>query len=151
MKETVQQAEQRKPTDNLRRQHEHILRDCKAVEEGIAHGANQQLNGSFLLSRLTQLSGKLRVYLAMEDEALDPALIIHDDKEFKSIALRYKEEMGGLAEAYTTYASRWKTKEEIEHNPAQFALQTKIVFLALRIRISKESPKLYELVDKLGL
>ena len=96
---------------------------------------------------LSNLAGKLNLHLAMEDKALYPRLMEKKDAESGVLARKYMDEMGGLAQVFTTYNSKWQVSA-ISADAAGFCRETQTVFAALGKRIEREDNHLYPLVDQ---
>ena len=129
-------------TDKFRQQHDEILEMVGELNTKLkARGDAQDLRGA-----LSNLAGKLNFHLAMEDKALYPRLMKLDAQANK-MAGRFMEEMGGLAEVFSTYNNRWQVSA-IRSDPEGFAAETRKVFTALGKRIARENAELYPLADK---
>lgn len=96
---------------------------------------------------VSQISGILRMHLAMEDKALYPRIAAHADERLRELSKRYAEEMGGLHASFTSYLARWPTQSSITRDAEGFLHDTAGVLEALRTRISCEETELYPLVD----
>ena len=131
-------------TDKFRQQHDEILEMVGELNTKLkARGDAQDLRGA-----LSNLAGKLNFHLAMEDKALYPRLMKIDAQASK-MAGRFMEEMGGLAEVFSTYNAKWQVSA-IRSDPEGFAAETRKVFTALGKRIARENAELYPLADKLA-
>ncbi len=135
-------------TENFRRQHKDLL--------AIAGELGKHLNPAELSENarpaamvLSQLSGKLKIHLSMEDNNLYPDLLKHEDAQVRSTAQHFIDDMKGIANAYQAYASRWVTHVTIQADPQAFINETNGIFKALGDRIEREDNKLYKLVDNL--
>jgi len=129
-------------TDKFRQQHDEILEMVGELNTKLkARGDAQDLRGA-----LSNLAGKLNFHLAMEDKALYPRLMKIDAQASK-MAGRFMEEMGGLAEVFSTYNAKWQVSA-IRSDPEGFAAETRKVFTALGKRIARENAELYPLADK---
>jgi len=136
-------------TAMYRKQHDELVELVRSIagtldESALAGGATAE--ASELLTRLT---GKLMVHLAAEDYALYPKMIESDDAEAASTAKQYRDEMGGLKEAFQGYYARWNNREKIGSDPANFIAETRGVFEALGQRVERENTVLYPLADRL--
>jgi hemerythrin-like domain-containing protein len=137
-------------TDALRKQHDVILDLAGRVLNGFT-GDLLAVSAVDLRSLLAKLAGQVRVHLAIEDNALYPALIHHSDETIRSTAKRFIEEMGDLKAAFTAYMDRWPNSSTIDSHPRDFVLQTRQLFGALADRIDRENNELYTLVDRFQL
>lgn len=128
-------------TDKFRQQHQDILTVVGTLNEKLKADADAQI----LRLLLSNLAGKLRFHLAMEDKALYPRMM-NQGTETSAVAARFMEEMGGLAAAFEAYNSKWQITA-IREDPAGFAAETHQVFQALGKRIGRENSELYPLAD----
>jgi hypothetical protein len=96
---------------------------------------------------LSQLSGKLMVHLSMEDRGMYPRLSTHENAELRAAAASFAREMGGIAEAFTAYNTKW-TSGAIKADVAGFAAETRKVVQILMSRIQRENTHLYPMVDR---
>lgn len=136
-------------TEVFRNQHADIINIVKEVEQnGLAPG-KLPANAAKVRVLLNKLSGKVSIHLAMEDDALYPRLLQHQDAEVKNKAKKFIDEMGGIKNAYLDYNKKW-TQSAIEMDSPAFVKETTGLFGALGDRIKRENNDLYALVDKLG-
>lgn len=82
----------------------------------------------------------LMVHLAKEDKVLYPRLLALP--ETRTVALRFAQEMGNVAELYQDYAATWPI-ERVEADWAGFGVATRKMMAALRRRILREERDLY--------
>jgi hypothetical protein len=106
-------------------------------------------DGSAARRMLSELSGKLIVHLAAEDNLLYPQLLSCHDMAAQALTRRFISEMGPLAQAFKAYAVRWGTLKRIESKPEEFADETRAIIKALSERIRRENTELYPLADAL--
>jgi hemerythrin-like domain-containing protein len=128
-------------SDKFRQQHQDILATVGVMNEKLKANADAQI----LRLLLSNLAGKLRFHLAMEDKALYPRMVNQGD-DMSAVAARFMEEMGGLAAAFENYNAKWQMTA-IRNDPAGFAAETHAVFQALGKRIARENAELYPLAD----
>lgn len=93
-----------------------------------------------------RMSRVLLVHLAKEDKYLYPELERSGEPRISTIARRFFEEMGGLADQYRTYAAYW-TAERMTVDWSGFVADTRKIVLTLRQRILREERHLYPLLD----
>lgn len=135
-------------TDRYRTQHAQIMQ--------LAAELSQQLTPSRLAADatharriLSDLSGKLIVHLAAEDNLLYPKLFQCHDPGTQAISERFAEEMGSIARTFKNYAVRWGSAAAIQSGAEEFVAQTHAIIDALSERIRRENTELYPLADKL--
>lgn len=135
-------------TKAYREQHDDLL---KVVGEISAQLNVDKLSkdATEVRSLLSKLFGKLSNHLAIEDKSLYPRLLEQSDEQIKTLAKRFKDEMGGIGEAVTNYKQDWPSAVKIQDDPSTFITQTKVIFDALGKRIEQENNVLYKAVDEL--
>ena len=136
-------------TDSFRKQHGELLAVAGEIGKLLDPAALAK-NATQARMLLSNLAGKLKVHLAMEDQTLYPRLILDPDAKVSALARRFAEEMGGIAEVFGGYMSRWPTSKEIQEAPQQFVADTRKLFAALSTRIDRENNQLYPLLDQRG-
>ncbi len=134
-------------TDNFRRQHTDLVEVVNKMTDMLTP-ASLRDNAAAMRSLLSELSGKLKVHLTMEDEVLYPALQKHEDENVRKTAQQFFDEMGGLKTVFSEYVQRWPNSESIESNAEDFVNETKEIFTALASRIKKEDEELYKLFEE---
>lgn len=97
---------------------------------------------------LSMLAGKLSVHLAMEDKALYPRLLQHQNAETRELASKFMREMGGIHGVFKEYVARWPTALAIQTNGTAFVLETNQIFEALGSRIKREHAELFPMLDE---
>ncbi len=133
-------------TDNFRRQHAELVEVVNKMTDMLTPAALQD-NAAAMRSLLSELSGKLKVHLTMEDEVLYPVLKKHADENMRKTAQQFFDEMGGLKKVFTEYVQRWPNAEAIQNAVEDFVNETKEIFAALANRIKREDTELYELFE----
>ena len=134
-------------TDIYRRQHNDLLKVSEQVLEYMdASMLRRNLSG--LHSLLNNLSGKLNVHLAMEDESFFPRLLEHEDLRVRTLIKDYMSEMGTMSEKFKLYMNTWKLSQSIMDDPQEFIRQTEYLLGALKNRIERENAELYPLAEK---
>jgi len=134
-------------TDNFRRQHADIVEIVGKMTDILTLAALTEYAAA-MCSLLSELSGKLKVHLTIEDEVLYPALQKHEDESVRKTAQQFFDEMGGLKKVFTQYVEHWPNAEAIQKNAEDFINETKEIFAALANRVKREDNELYELYDK---
>lgn len=125
----------------LQKQHREILTLLAGLEELVRRGSKP----FEVLMKLGELSGKVKVHLAQEDQVLYPALLRHKDPGIRETAQKFVQEMGGLAEAFGKFKTRYSSLDGLKENPAQFAAELNKIAAALKKRIQAEDQELYPL------
>ena len=130
-------------TDKFRNQHEEIL----AMAGEITDLLKGKPDVTEVRKLLSNLAGKVNFHLAMEDKALYPRLMQRKGSDTDALAVKFQNEMGGLAQVFANYNSKWQVAA-IRSDLAAFTNETRKVFGALAHRISRENTELYPLADK---
>ncbi|HEY3423189.1 MAG TPA: hemerythrin domain-containing protein [Negativicutes bacterium] len=130
---------------NLLRQHQEVLGTAAKIS---AYQNQQQVKDSaFEISMLLgQLSGKIKMHLASEDQFVYPNLMKHQDIHIRNTCEKFASEMGDLAKVFEEYKTRYLGASKIADNPDAFLADTKNVFAALAERIQRENKSLYTLL-----
>lgn len=136
-------------SDSLKAQHQALVAIVGQISS-LLDATKLQKDASGIASQLTSLTGKLVVHLAMEDESLYPQLKASKDPKASATAARFMAEMGGVKEAYESYAKKWN-RAAIEKDPTSFIKETGGIASALAARIKKEETELYPLWDSMTL
>ncbi len=105
-------------------------------------------NAQEVFKLLSKLLVKMNFHFAMEDKSFYPMLIEHSDERIRTVAKMFRNEMGGLAETFKDYESKWNGTAAIQDNPRNFIEQTQTIFSALSKRIERENNILYKMVDE---
>lgn len=134
-------------TQQFRQQHNELLAIATQMSNGFDAGSLAQ-DAKEMRTLLSELAGKLKVHLAMEDKHLYPKLLSHDNGTVRSTAQQYIDEMGGIAKVFTDYLDRWPHAKAIQENASGFIEETKGLFNALGNRINKENNDLYPLLEE---
>ena len=133
-------------TDRYRKQHQTILEDAEKISSFLTVEKVKENSGDIRVT-LSNLMGKLKVHLAMEDKSLYPRLLEHDSEQIKNTAIMFISEMGKIGETVEKYNEKWSNKTVIQKAPDVFIDETKGILKALEARIEKENKELYGLID----
>lgn len=134
-------------TNNLLRQHQEML-DLAAKIGGYQNQLQVKENASTISNLLSQLAGKLKMHLMVEDQFVYPKLAIHSDVQIQKTSQNFSKEMGDLGKAFGDYKTKYLGATKIANNADLFITDTKNVFAALKKRMDKETHSLYPLLDK---
>ncbi len=133
-------------TQQFRQQHDDLLTIATKMAESFDVDSLSR-DAKEMRALLSELAGKLKVHLAMEDKHLYPKLLAHEDIAVRTTAQKFIDEMGGIAQVFTTYLDRWPHAKAIQGNAAGFIEETKGLFNALGNRINRENNNLYPLLE----
>jgi hemerythrin-like domain-containing protein len=135
-------------TDNLRRQHQEIIAIVTDMQKTIRQSRAIDVTvGDKLRKSLVDLSGRVTVHLATEDQVVYPKMMKHTDPKVSSTAKRFADEMGGIGEVFKGYLSRWRTGVAIANDSSKFVQETQQIASALSSRIEREERELYPMID----
>lgn len=130
-------------TNVYRRQHAEIRRLLEKTG-----GSLVPLDADACRSMLGRLAAMLNVHLGMEDRALYPRLMTHDDPLVREIAMEYRLNMGQLAAVFEAFAKKWGGGGAIEASPEHFARAHHAIAQALTQRMDMEDANLFALVER---
>jgi hypothetical protein len=84
------------------------------------------------VSHINKLAGKLNVHLSTEDKFLYPNLINGEDRQLKSMANSYIDEMGNISNVFADYRNKFNTKSKINERLDTFISETKPILNEIR-------------------
>ncbi len=134
-------------TNNLLRQHDEML-DLAAKIGQYQSQLQVQENAAIISNLLSQLAGKLKMHLMVEDQFVYPKLAIHSNAQIQKTSQNFASEMGDLGKAFGDYKTKYLGATKIADNADLFITDTKAVFGALAKRMDKETHLLYPLLGK---
>lgn len=127
---------------NYLRQHGEIREDIDFISNNLKN-VNSEEGKKDLAKRISQLAGKLRIHLTSEDKYLYPNLKISEDQNIKKMAEKFENEMGGIAEKFQDYKSKYNVPSKISESIEEFKKDTIFIIKALGNRMEKEEKELY--------
>lgn len=134
------------PTHRFRTQHDEIGAIVGRIEAILmsptGHTRAQEIRQAF-----SELSAKLRLHLALEDDVLYPRLARHEDTKVRDLAVKYQTEMGGIRQAYEDFLAQWVHSGKLVTDYSAFQTALKGLFAALKDRIHRENTQVYPLAD----
>ncbi len=127
-------------------QHKIIITLCKQL---LSLGTIDEVkqDPEFVLKIFTTLDNILSLHLQSEDENLYPQLLSHKNSLIKNTSISMRNELLETTSAYADYKNKYLSKENIQHNPADYVNDTKTIINALLTRIEKEETELYSLFN----
>jgi iron-sulfur cluster repair protein YtfE (RIC family) len=102
-----------------------------------------------LLALRHELSSTLIAHLQEEDWLLYPQLVDSRDGHIAATARTFREEMGGLADAYVAHCQRWTAVTIIGDWPG-YCCECRQILDALTIRITRENRELFPLLETIA-
>lgn len=133
-------------TKNLLRQHEEIL-DLVAKIGVYQNPVEVKENAMKISNLLSQLAGKLKMHLMVEDQFVYPKLASHSDTRIQTTSQNFANEMGDLGKTFADYKTRYLGASKIADNTTLFINDTKNIFAALTKRMTNETHLLYPLLQ----
>jgi len=137
------------PSARYRDHHADLARLAQQVTDTLP-SLGQTPDLALIRHALTAFTAKLRVHLALEDDALYPRLFRHDNSRIRQTADQFSREMGDLRQGYDAHIHHW-SNAEIERDPATFSQATRRIVETLMARMGREDLQLYPLLDQIGL
>lgn len=131
-------------TEVYRRQHEQLRVLLDQTSRSLV-----PLDAEACRAGLGRLANVLNVHLALEDRALYPRLMTHDDLGLRKTAREFQMRMGSLAHEFRVFYERWIPAGAIESSSYDFALAYRAMSAALRRRMELEDTTLYRMVDSI--
>ena len=129
-------------TELYRRQHDQLRGLLRDTSDHLV-----PLDADACRSRLARLATLLSVHLALEDQALYPHLMKHDNAKIREIAGEYRTRMGRLSSDFRLFAEKWSQGDRIESAQYDFAVEYGAISEAVLERMDLEDSTLYALVD----
>ena len=126
----------------LLKQHQDILGILSAMSGDLSKN-NLASRAENLYQWVSKLSSILEEHLLLEDDFLYPVLRKHPDDSIRNIANAFFSEIGDLKSAFTDYAGKWASANDIANSAEAFASETKVIAGALRSRIRREEEELF--------
>lgn len=132
-------------TGVYRRQHDQLRRLIVSTSNHLV-----PLDAVACRAGLARLETIVSVHLALEDQALYPRMMTHDNPKIREIAANYRTRMGSLAAEFQTFVRKWSPCGEIESAAFDFAVEYCAISDALIHRMELEDSTLYALVDMMS-
>ena len=131
--------------ENINRQHQDILKLTQDISAFCTPDKVEEKAFSIAML-ISQLSGRINVHLLAEDQHVYPSLMSHKDSRIQQISNRFAAEMGGLAQKFNDFKSRYAASAQIKADTAPFLYEAKFVLEAIQERIAPEERELYTLM-----
>ncbi|MBV8247874.1 MAG: hemerythrin domain-containing protein [Comamonas sp.] len=131
--------------DKLKQQHVDILRRITALRE-LTH-AGVAGNAKAIAEGIIGMSAVIKLHLAVEDQALYPALQRGGNADLARLGRQYQDEMGPLAQAYDAFARRWNTAQRLHEDAEGFRADANNVLRRLHERMQHENREFYPRVE----
>lgn len=99
---------------------------------------------------LSRLAGVLRIHFSLSDRHLYPFMIASGQPETVRIAQYFQNEVDHLGRHFDRFMQRWSTSDAIAGNLPQFRCEAEVMFIAIRVRLQRETRDLLPLADALA-
>ena len=132
-------------TAQLREDHAELERMARAFRRMLA--GRVPPSGIDLVEFRQAFSREILAHLHREDVLLYPQLLKSNERYVSTMAQAFLHEMGGLLDAYKSWALRWPTERALA-DWAIFGKETEDLLDALTLRIESENRKLYPLLER---
>lgn len=131
--------------DKFKHQHTDILRSIAALRD-LTH-AGVEHNATEIARRIVAMSSTIKLHLAVEDQALYPALQSGDDEQLARMGRQYQSEMGPIASAYDAFARRWNTEASLRADVQGFRADANRVLRQVYERMQREDREFYPRIE----
>lgn len=135
------------PIQRFHAQHADLYRLIDQIET-LLHAPATASPAEAIRTAFHQLSAKLRLHLALEDDALYPRLIREGNPQLGNLAQQFQQEMSGLRATYEAFLSQWLHSGAFNRDPAGFAAAVQSLFIPLKDRLHREDMRLYPLAEQ---
>ena len=131
--------------DRFKHEHAAVLAAVTELREMVQRGITENAPG--IARVLVEMSSKIKLHLAAEDQFLYPALAKSGKPAVAELGKRFQDEMGGIAKVYMDFAGKWNLGTKVAANPEEFRTDANAIFKALNQRIQRENQELYPLLE----
>ena len=131
--------------DKFKHQHADIMSNISALRRLAQAGVAQ--NAADIARLIVSMSSTIKLHLAVEDQALYPALQRGDDAELARLGQRFQVEMGPIAAAFDQFARRWNTAQRLREDEAAFRAAANDVLRRVHERMRHEDRDFYPRVE----
>ncbi|WP_042421941.1 hemerythrin domain-containing protein [Comamonas granuli] len=133
--------------DKFKHQHVSILGSIAALRSlahaGVAHNAAE------IARLIVAMSSTIKLHLAVEDQALYPALQRGNNPVLARMGQEYQRDMGPIAQAYEAFARRWNLAESLRRDEQGFRDDANRVLRLVHERMQRENHEFYPRIEAL--
>ena len=123
--------------DKFKHQHADIMSNISALRRLAQAGVAQ--NAADIARLIVSMSSTIKLHLAVEDQALYPALQRGDNPELARMGQQYQTDMGPIAQAYEAFARRWNRADSVLHDEQAFRDAATRVLRMVHARLQRET------------
>jgi hypothetical protein len=131
--------------DKFKHQHTDILRRIATLRD-LAHAGVAQ-NAAAIAEGIVAMSAVIKLHLAVEDQALYPALQRGGDETLARLGQRFQSDMGPIATAFDAFARCWNTAQRLRADEAGFRAAANDVLRRVHERMRREDREFYPRVE----
>ena len=131
--------------DKFKHQHADIMSNISALRRLAQAGVAQ--NAADIARLIVSMSSTIKLHLAVEDQALYPALQRGDNPELARMGQQYQTDMGPIAQAYEAFARRWNRADSVLHDEQAFRDDANRVLRIVNERIQPENRDFYPRIE----
>ena len=133
--------------DKFKHQHVDILGSIDTLRNLAKAGAAN--NATEIARLIVAMSSTIKLHLAVEDQALYPALQRGTDVDLARMGQRYQQEMGSIARAYEGFSRRWNRPESVRRAERDFRDDANRVLRMVHERMQRENREFYPRIEAL--
>ncbi len=133
--------------ERYRQDHAEILAGINALRELVHAGIPAQAGP--IAAKIVELNSVVRLHLAVEDRYLYPAIESSGQPTLAGMGRRFREEMGGIAETFVAFTSRWNTAQKVAADPEGLRADANVVMRRVFERVQRENNELYPAMEAL--
>ena len=131
--------------DKFKHQHADIMSNISALRRLAQAGVAQ--NAADIARLIVSMSSTIKLHLAVEDQALYPALQRGDNPELARMGQKYQTDMGPIAQAYEAFARRWNRADSVLHDEQGFRDDANRVLRMVHERMQRENRDFYPRIE----
>ncbi|MCL5741476.1 MAG: hemerythrin domain-containing protein [Betaproteobacteria bacterium] len=131
--------------DKFKHQHADIMSDISALRRLAQAGVAQ--NAADIARLIVSMSSTIKLHLAVEDQALYPALQRGDNPELARMGQKYQTDMGPIAQAYEAFARLWSRADSVLHDEQAFRDDANRVLRMVHERMQRENRVFYPRIE----
>lgn len=131
--------------DKFKRQHVEILDRIAQLRRLSQAGVEQ--NASAIAEGIVGFSSIIKLHLAVEDQALYPALQRSGDTELARLGEEFQIDMAPIAKAFDRFARQWNTTERVQQDPEGFRADANSVLKRIHDRMQRENREFYPRIE----
>lgn len=131
--------------EKFKHQHRDILGNISALRRLAQAGVAQ--NAADIAELIVSMSSTIKLHLAVEDQALYPALQRGANAELARMGEQYQKDMGPIAQAYDAFAKRWNRPESVRRDEQHFRDDANRVLRMVFDRMQRENRDFYPRIE----